>query len=307
MDLDEEARVNTACSTASLEAGEDLFGTASRADSYFLLEYTGVWEAKAFESSDLPEAVKACLASLLKRVPHSKLLLVKSTSSQPGKGIAFCVASVQQSAPALYEFHLQTYQDLLGLDVPAVIAGNPQYQASRRLAPLFLVCANGRRDACCARLGTPVFLELQKQACADVWESTHMGGHRFAANLLCLPSGILYGRVRPAEVGSILQASRRNQVALEHYRGRTCYDEVAQAADYYLRQVTGVLELDAFQLLSVQELAEYEWLVRYVSTESRQEHRLRLAVENTGVQIHPSCRPDKLAQVTHYRLIEHDA
>jgi hypothetical protein len=302
-----EAQANIPCSTASLEAGEVLFGTAPRVDTYFLLEYSGMWEAKALEQSSLPEAVKAYLGSLLKKFPFTRLLLVKSTTSHQGSGISFWVDSVRESNPVLYEFHLQAYQDLLELDVPAVLDGSLQYQANRRQSPLFLVCANGRRDACCARLGTPVFLELQKQAGAYAWESTHMGGHRFAANLLYLPYGILYGRVEPSDVSSIMEATRHNRVALEHYRGRSCYDEAVQAADYYLRQVTGALELDAFRLQAVQETATNEWLVRFLSTESGQEHRMRVAVEKTGVQISQNCRPDKLTPVIRYRLLEQPA
>jgi len=300
-----EAQAIIPCSTASLEAGEVLFGSAPRVDTYFLLEYPGVWEAKAFEQSSLPEVVKAYLGSLLKRFPFSKLLLVKSTTSQQGSGISFCVGLVRESNPVLYEFHLHAYQDLLELDVPAVMDGSLQYQSNRRQSPLFLVCANGRRDTCCARLGTPVFLELQKQAGRDAWESTHMGGHRFAANLLYLPFGILYGRMEPSDVHFIMEAARHNQVALEHYRGRTSYDEAVQAADYYLRQVTGGLALEDFRLQAVQEIDPHQWLVRFLSTGSGQEHQMRVVNEKTGVQLYQSCRPEKLAPVARYRLLEH--
>ena len=300
-----EAQANIPCSTASLAAGEVMFGTAPRVDTYFLLEYSGLWEAKAFEQSSLPEVVKAYLGSLQKRFPLTKLLLVKSATSHRGSGRTFYVASVRESNPVLYEFQLKAYQDLLELDVPAIMEDSLQYQTNRRESPLFLVCANGRRDACCARLGTPVFLELHKLVGEGAWESTHMGGHRFAANLLHLPYGVLYGRVEATEIPTIMDATRHNQVNLEHYRGRTCYDEAAQAADFYLRQATGTLELDAFRLHSVQETATDEWIVRFLSSETGEEHRIRLAVEKTGIQIYQSCRPDKLAPVTRYRLSEH--
>ena len=165
----DEAQANIACSNASLEAAEGLFGTASRVDTYFLLEYSGVWEANAFEQSSLPEAVKSRLGLLLKNLPFTKLLLVKRTASHPGSGITFWVVSVRESNPVLYEFHLLVYQDLLDLDIPAIMDDSLQYQANRRQLPLFLVCANGRRDACCARLGMPVFHELQKQAGGMPW------------------------------------------------------------------------------------------------------------------------------------------
>ena len=102
-----------------------------------------------------------------------------------------------------------------------------------------------------------------------------------------------------------MEAARHNRVALEHYRGRTCYDEVVQAAEYYLRQITGVLELDAFRLQTAQASATQGWLVRFFSTVSGQEHHMWVTVEKTGVEIYPSCRPEKLAPVLRYRLFEY--
>ena len=44
-----------------------------------------------------------------------------------------------------------------------------------------------------------------------VWQSTHVGGDRFAGNLVALPHGLYYGRVEPSEVWPL---------AREHARGR---------------------------------------------------------------------------------------
>ena len=68
----------------------------------------------------------------------------------------------------------------------------------------FLVCAHGRRDACCARLGLPLFDALNAQLLpTHLWQSSHLGGHRFAPNVVVLPVGIQLGRIpleRAAEV-----------------------------------------------------------------------------------------------------------
>ena len=62
---------------------------------------------------------------------------------------------------------------------------------------LHLVCTNGRHDPCCADLGRPVVRALVAARAPDVWECSHIGGDRFAANLVCLPDGVYYGRVDP--------------------------------------------------------------------------------------------------------------
>ncbi len=59
-----------------------------------------------------------------------------------------------------------------------------------------LVCGHGTRDACCALRGTAVYSRLADHLGDDeLWISSHQGGHRFATNVLVLPSGIQLGRV----------------------------------------------------------------------------------------------------------------
>ena len=52
-----------------------------------------------------------------------------------------------------------------------------------------LVCTHGRREVCCAKYGRPVAQALAARYGPLVWETTHVGGDRFAANLVVLPSG----------------------------------------------------------------------------------------------------------------------
>jgi hypothetical protein len=48
---------------------------------------------------------------------------------------------------------------------------------------------------CCARLGVPLAQALAARHPGPVWETTPVGGHRFAANLVLLPHGLYYGPV----------------------------------------------------------------------------------------------------------------
>ena len=47
--------------------------------------------------------------------------------------------------------------------------------------PVFLVCTHAKRSACCARFGAPLAQALAARQPRQVWETTHVGGHRFAA------------------------------------------------------------------------------------------------------------------------------
>ena len=111
--------------------------------------------------------------------------------------------------------------------------------------PVFLVCAHGQRNACCARLGAPLARALAARQPGQVWETTHVGGHRFAANLVILPHGLYYGPVGVAEATAAISAYARGTITPERYRGRAGQPKAAQEAEYAQLTRAGSLEVAA--------------------------------------------------------------
>jgi hypothetical protein len=105
--------------------------------------------------------------------------------------------------------------------------------------PLLLVCAHGRRDVCCARLGGPLARRLARTYPAEVWETTHVGGHRFAANLVILPHGLYYGPVAGSSAEAAIAAYQRGEVQLDRYRGRAGQPEEVQQGHYLAMKASG--------------------------------------------------------------------
>jgi hypothetical protein len=62
------------------------------------------------------------------------------------------------------------------------------------------------------------------------WHSSHLGGHRFAATMACLPLGAWLGRVAPDEAAGVVEACRAGEPPLHHLRGMAGLPPVAQAA-----------------------------------------------------------------------------
>lgn len=66
------------------------------------------------------------------------------------------------------------------------------------------VCVHGRRDDRCGCWGPPIVAAL-REACAEagidvpVRATSHVGGHKYAGNLIVYPEGVWYGYVRPAD------------------------------------------------------------------------------------------------------------
>jgi hypothetical protein len=298
------------CSDISLQAGEALYGTATQTRVYLLLEHSHVFGAKAIEASSLSREVKERLVAFSAADKTTKALLIRRWSAFPEPGIRFFIALARERDPILYEFILKDYKELLSLDIAAILEGDPQYLRSRRAHPLILVCANGRRDACCARKGLPVLDALHNAAHdeeqSSVWQSSHIGGHRYAANVIFLPHGLLYGRVEPDSAPNLLHAYRHEQIFLDNLRGRTCYNEAAQVADYYLRQQTQALGVEDFHLLDERQIAPNQWKVRFSYLKSGQVHQLRIASEKSDVEVFSGCALDKSAPYTKYQLLSHE-
>ncbi len=281
------------CSALSRNRAEPLVATAARADIWFLLEYPGTWGAKAFPESRIPEATKAHLSAAVEAIPNARLQLIKKRASFSGPGIAFFVAVARELDPALYEFQLERYEDLTDLRLDRAVSGHPSYEPFGRKEPLFLVCTNGKRDPCCARYGLPVFRALRDRWRPQVWQCSHVGGHRFAANLLCLPHGIYYGRLSPGEAHRTVAYYRESKIDLERYRGRSSYDPVVQAADAFLRAQTGMVDLNAFRLEGQREHSPNRWAVRFRSSEAGNLYEVRLRISHSEVGHTVSCQSDK--------------
>jgi hypothetical protein len=105
--------------------------------------------------------------------------------------------------------------------------------------PLFLVCTHGRHDACCAERGRPLCTALAQAAPEETWEVSHIGGDRFAGNVLVLPFGLYYGRLEPADVGRFAAGHLSGQLDLDHLRGRSALPLPVQAAEVHLRRHLG--------------------------------------------------------------------
>ena len=78
---------------------------------------------------------------------------------------------------------LEDLGEVCSLDV-AGLADGPLASFEQHPGTLLLVCTHGRHDACCAERGRPFAAALAQVAPEETWEVSHIGGDRFAANVL---------------------------------------------------------------------------------------------------------------------------
>ena len=230
------------CSDPSRAEGESLAATASRIDHWLLVEYRGLWAPNALRGSGLSDEVKAALRAQVASRPRTRLLFVRRPDRRGRPLLRAYAATSRQGGEELRRHAFEDYDDLRRIDLAS--GGEPLGH------PLFLVCTHGRHDPCCARYGRPLFEALAEQLDEEwVWQSTHVGGDRFAGNLVCLPHGLYYGRVGREDALTVLDEQLSGRIVLSHYRGRSAYSFAEQAAERSVREDGGVLAVDGLRLL----------------------------------------------------------
>ena len=231
------------CADLSRENDEPLAATASRIDNWFLVEYRGLWARDALTGSGLSDQVKQHLLDQVRSVPHGRLLFVRRPDRRGRPELLAFTAASRPGQTTVTRTEFETYEDLRGLDL---LAGTAVEH------PLFLVCTHGKHDPCCARFGRPLYEALRDELAPDwVWQVSHIGGDRFAGNLVCLPEGLYYGRVDRETAGPVLDEHLARRILIPSYRGRSIYTFAVQAAERVVRERTGLVGIDDVTLRGV--------------------------------------------------------
>jgi hypothetical protein len=249
------------CAEVSQENSEPLFATASRVEHWLLVEYRGLWPRRPLAGSLLSERVKQHLTEQVEALGRSRLLFIRRPERRLEPALRCYAASAQPGRERLSMLEVASHEELAEIDFAAGLADGGPGTALEH--PLLVVCTHGKRDRCCARYGRPLYEELRDLAEPDwVWQSTHVGGDRFAGNVVCLPQGLCFGRVGRADVGALLDHHLAGEIHLDRYRGRSFYSFAAQAAEQAVRVETGSTGIDDLELVSSERAAE-GWRVRF--------------------------------------------
>lgn len=213
------------CSLASRRDAEPMAGTAPQEASYLCLEYAGSWGHQALAESRLPVAVREGLAD----VPGVKVLLIRRHGGYSGPGVRVFAARVGDD-PWIETTALHRAEEVLDLDLAGLGEGRrPGLTAYDEL--LWLVCTNGGRDRCCAQIGRPITSAVAARWPHETWETTHLGGHRFAGTMLALPSGVCLGRLDHESAVTACREIEAGRHPRDHSRGRAGLPPAAQVAE----------------------------------------------------------------------------
>jgi hypothetical protein len=275
------------CTRASDVLGEPLAATAAVARTWLLVEQPGPWGAKALGASRLDPGVGRALERAAQGT-GVRIALIRRPGRHAGLHLPgrhrVVLAHTAPGDTWIRTADLADPAELTGLDLAAAGAGSHGgFGAAYGGPPIVAVCTNGRRDRCCAVYGRPLAAELAASGDAeagDVWEITHLGGHRFAPTMLVLPYGYTYGRVDGRHAKDVLEAARSGRIVLDGCRGRSAWDRPGQAADLAVRALTGEDRAAAVTVERTDE-APGGWTVRVAHADGR---AWRVAVARTVSQ-----------------------
>ncbi|HEX3932012.1 MAG TPA: sucrase ferredoxin [Nocardioides sp.] len=237
------------CSVAARARGDELAGTATRVSSFLLVEDAGPWGEVALRDSRLPDDVAAWLRAQAEATRVRILLIRRPGRTTRTRPRVFAVRSGQWCERA----ELDRIDDVTTLDVAALAAGR-SVGLEPWGEPLVLVCTHGRHDACCAERGRPLAAELGQIEPGRVWECSHLGGDRFAGNVLVLPEGLGFGRVDVAAAARLLADLDRGELDLDLLRGRCTLPMAAQYAEVQLRRELAEVRDDALRCTSLRRV-----------------------------------------------------
>ena len=214
------------CSDLCLAAGEPMLGTAVEVDVWLLLEYKTAWKPKALEDNDLALRTRDWLDRTLAAVAESGRKARAQFIRRPELDTDETTLFIGEEG-TLKRFRSLGYDELQGLELDS-----PRFEEVPETH--YFVCTNGQRDLCCARYGLPAYAELRALVGSRAWQTTHLGGHRFAPNVLVLSQGAIYGRVFPEKVADFVETIEAGALSTDHLRGRSAYSPEAQVAEALL-------------------------------------------------------------------------
>ncbi len=233
------------CSLYSQANGEDPIGSATPFAYCLIVEVPTPWNRDVWQTSPFTRQIKQIAGVMPDRTPIRLLAMQPEPDrSRPGETRVFFYRRPEAAdgPPLFAAYHKQEYAvptpDLPDL-LQALVSGatpagiSPDAVADRDL----FLCTHNARDVCCGQFGRDLLPLLRRQCEAQgtpatqVWQVSHLGGHRLAPTLMDMPTGQAFGHLKPELVEPLLTRSGALDDLLACYRGWSGMTKYAQIAE----------------------------------------------------------------------------
>ncbi|MGQ0777453.1 MAG: sucrase ferredoxin [Pseudonocardiales bacterium] len=244
------------CADVARQRDDALYASAPCAQQWLLLEHLGPWGRHILTDSGLACEVAGELERWARQTSGRVLLIRRPGSDRRARtGRRWYWADSRSGAE---QVRWGTFDD--EAEIVDMLRDPTAGQACDE--PIYLVCTHGKRDVCCALRGRPVAAALASEYPQRTWECSHVGGDRFAANLVLLPHGFYFGHVPPESATELVRIYDKGLLGLRWLRGRSSLLPPVQAAQHFVRTATGEAGVDSYPPLSCEDSGSDQWTVR---------------------------------------------
>ena len=224
------------CSILSKKSNEPLAGTAPYAKHFVFITWPKkYWQYDALEAKgDFPKGLKKWMKERSKVSGKISIRLINSKGMSSDKVEIFVY-------PEKY-----CYSNVLPGQITSVLETYFRDGITTAFSPTpievdqIFICTHGRHDKCCAKFGQELADKIRyhvsrQNTAIEVWDSSHLGGHRFAATMIDFPTGRAYGHLSPDEVPNYLASRKAAQVYGAAYRGSVFLSGLEQVAEAHVQ------------------------------------------------------------------------
>ena len=279
-----------------------MVGSAPQARGWLLLEHPGPWPVDAVAGSGIEPQILQLLRQAA-AAAGARILLVR----RPGRSPRDAPRRWIMTRPGGPTVAGRWREDRDLRAAAAALAGAPT--TGNIPVPsdaLILVCAHGMHDACCAIRGRPVAAALAEHYPDRVWECSHVGGDRFAPNVVLLPDGFYYGNLDPDTAVETVRQHLAGAVAARWLRGMATFVPPVQAAAAAAYERLGPLGPGAVTVETVDQVGPHDGhgSATTVVLQAGDAGRVRvevLAVRRPVAQL--TCRAARETPATDYQVV----
>ncbi|NOT54805.1 MAG: hypothetical protein HOP18_09395 [Deltaproteobacteria bacterium] len=221
---------------AATLGGEPLYGSAIRADRCVFISWPRPWwDTKTLWSRHFPDTARELIMKIRKST-KTRFFLFDPATRDLAHDRSLSVICMPCGAA-----HQVPLIDLTAaLEAYETSCLCTTRQADEIIKSSVFVCTHSNRDQCCAKFGYGFAKQLRMITEASgaevrVFETSHLGGDRFAGTAIAFPSGTMHGWLRLGDAASFAEALLTNRIHAKTYRGSIFLDRPAQVAEAFVR------------------------------------------------------------------------